>query len=220
VELDSRSRYLFRGQPLTEEPVSQVTARVSSGRFTFYAWGNFLLGRELAQDRLSETDFGASYELQWKRLAFRPELAAYLYHVPSDVEAPSTSEGSLSVAYSAGGVSVFTKQVVDLGSSRGAYYGEAGFTLARPLPGALDFASTVIVAWASARYNRTLFGLEQSALNQIALELSVTWAPSERVQLRPHLELGRTADFDLRRHTGRPLVTAFGIAVIFERSGK
>ncbi|MGH9321187.1 MAG: hypothetical protein ACRD21_29260 [Vicinamibacteria bacterium] len=219
-ELDTRSQYLFRGLPFTEGPVSQIAGWVATRGFTFFAWGNFLLERELRQQGFSETNFGASYERQWKNLTLRPGFVTYFYHAPSHLEAEPTSEGSLTAMYTIGAVDVFTQQVVDVGSARGAYYGEAGVSLDRSLGGALAIAGTLSCDFASARYNQAVFGLEHRGFNQVGLEISVTWAPSERVYFRPHFELARTLDSDLRRRLGRSAVAAFGLAIAFERSGK
>lgn len=220
VELDARSRYVFRAFPMTEGGVTQITAWLTSGGFSFYAFGNCLLEGELLPRGLSETDFGAAYEHRWKNLVLKPELASYIFHTPTELEAPPTLESALTAVYSAGAVDLFTKQVVDVGSLRGAYYGEAGLSHERWLGEPLALAATVSGGWASARYNQMLFGLDRPAMDHVTLEISLTWSPGESLYLRPHVEVSRLLDRELRRHMGTSTVAAFGLAVGFERTWK
>ena len=71
------------------------------------------------------------------------------------------------------------------------------------------------IGWASARFNEAYIGVPKCAFNLIGSEVSLTYAPSPRFYLRPHFELTRIADSQLRRHLDSPTIGNFGLAFGF-----
>jgi hypothetical protein len=216
VEVDVSSRYLFRGVPFSEEPVTQITASAVVSGVTFYAWGNVLLKREPRQNDFNELDLGVSYAYQRGKLTLEPAFDAYVFRVPAPETAPHTTEGSIQVSWALGPAAVFTRQSVDLTLNRGAYYAEAGFSLERALSPRMSLSGVFTFAWASERFNSGHIGVAVGGWNHAGVELALTYA-GERFYLRPHFELTSLARSAFRQHLAEPTVSRFGIGVGFFR---
>ena len=102
-----------------------------------------------------------------------------------------------------------------MGSYRGAYFGEAGLSYERTLDRKTSVRTAFITGWASAKFNEAYIGVPKRAFNLIGSEVSITYAPSPRFYLRPHFELTRIADSQLRRHLDSPTIANFGLAFGF-----
>ena len=217
LEVDASSRYVFRGVPFSQEPVSQITAWAVLSGFTFYAWGNVLLQRELHQNDFNELDFGASYTYHLGSLTLEPAFDVYVFRVPEPLKAPHTSEGSIKVSYPLGPVAAFTRQTFDLTVNRGAYYAEAGLSFEHAPTRQISFSSVLTFAWASARFNAAHIGVGEGGWNHVGIELSLTYAPDERFYVKPHFELTSLTPSAFRRQLEEPTVSRFGVAVGFFR---
>ncbi len=214
-ETDFNSRYVFRGIADSQGPVKQSTAWVTVSGFTFYAWGNFVLSREPQQGEFSELDFGVAYKREWKKLTVEPAFDYYIYRSPAPVKDPPTGEASLKLSYPIGPARVFTKQIFDVGSYRGAYFGEAGLAYEHKLDRKTTVATTFSLGWASAKFNEAYVGVPRRAFNLVGAEVSLTHAPNHRFYLRPHIEFTRITDGQLRSHLNSPTIGNFGLALGF-----
>jgi hypothetical protein len=74
-------------------------------------------------------------------------------------------------------------------------------------------SAAVSVGWASARFHETYLGVPERALNVATARASLTYAPSPRIYLRPHVELTHIGDQRLRAALGSPTITTFGLAL-------
>jgi hypothetical protein len=215
LESNVSARYVFRGVAYSPGPVSQYTAWLQVAGFTFYGWGNLLLQQDPRQQSLSEIDFGASYAFDIGRLTLEPGFDGYVYRLASPLSNPPTAETSLRIACRLGPASVFTKQVLDVGSLRGAYFGEAGVDIEQ----ALDRSRKAIVSgslsagWASDRFNQGYIGVAKGGLDYAELGLALTYSPGTRLYLKSHLTITRVIDPQLRLHVSSPDVANFGISV-------
>jgi hypothetical protein len=217
LEVDASSRYLFRGVPFSQEPVSQITAWAALRGVTFYAWANVLLEKEPHQNDFNELDFGASYAYDLGKLTLEPGFDAYVFRVPAPREAPHTIEGSIKVSYALGPVEAFTRQTFDLAVNRGAYYAEAGLSFEHAPTRQLSVASVLTFAWASAQFNAAHIGVGEGGWNHVGIQLSFTYSPDEHFYLRPHFELTSVGGSAFRLHLEDPRVSTFGLAVGFFR---
>ncbi len=215
VETDFNSRYVFRGLAYSQGTVNQSTAWVAVSGFTFYAWGNFVLNREPQHGEFSEIDIGVSYKREWKKLTVEPAFDYYFYRTPAPVKAPPTGEASLKISYPIGPTSIYAKQIFDIGSYRGAYFGEAGVAYEHKLNRKTTAQTTFGLGWASSKFNEAYVGVPKRAFNLIGAEFSVTYAPNSRFYLRPHFEFTRIADGQLRRYLNSPTIGNFGLALGF-----
>ncbi len=212
-ETDFNSRYVWRGIAQSEGPVKQTTAWVSISGFTFYAWGNMVLGREPHRGDFNQGEFSVSYIREWKKLVIEPAFVYYLSRPPENVDDPPTGEVSVKLSYPAGLIRVFTDQNFDLIRYRGAYFGEAGLSYEGRLNRKTTVASEFKLGWASAKFNETNIGVRKRAFNLIGAEVSLTYAPNRCFYLRPHFEWTRISDGQLRRHLTSPTIGNFGLAI-------
>jgi hypothetical protein len=213
LETDFSSRYVFRGIPYSQGPVTQSMAWTELSGLTVYGWGNLVLSPAPLQESLDEIDLGVSYARQVGRLLLEPALDVYLYRGPPPFSVPSTGEASLRLSHPVGPTRVFTKQVLDVGRYPGAYFGEAGLSAEHGLGRSVTVGAALSVGWASGRFNQAYFKVPKPALNLVAAEVALTWAPSDRVHLRPHLELTRIPDGELSSGLESPHTVSFGLAV-------
>lgn len=215
VETDFNARYVFRGLAYSPGPVKQTSVWVTVAGFTAYAWGNFVLHREPQRGEFNELDFGLSYQREWKRLRVEPALDFYRYRSLAPDQSPPTGEASVKLSVPVGPLRVFTKQIFDVGSYRGAYFGEAGVSHERTLNRKTTVAASLSGAWASAKFNAAYAGIPKRAFNLIGAEASLTYAPNHRFYLRPHFEFTRIADRQLRRRLNLLMIGNFGLAIGF-----
>lgn len=219
LETDFNSRYVFRGLTYSRGPVKQSTAWVTFSEITFYAWVNIMLDHEPQRRRFSEIDLGVSYAREWKKLTLEPAVDYYRYRFPPLMKYPPTGEASVKLSYSIGHARIFTKQIVDIGSYRGAYFGEAGLSHEQKLSRKTTFSAGVILGWASSKFNEAYVRVPKPAFNLIGGEVSFTYTPNSRFYLKPHFELTRVPDSRLRSHLNSPTIGKFGVAIGFNLSG-
>lgn len=214
-ESNVSARYVFRGVAYSPGPVSQYTGWVEVGGFTIYGWGNLLLEGDPRQQSISEVDFGASYALELGRLTLEPGFDGYVYRLANPLSSPPTAETSIRVTCALGPVDVFTKQILDVGSLRGAYFGEAGLDLEQALDRGRKavMSGSLTLGWASGRFNQGYIGVAEPGLDYAGLGLALTYSPSARFYLKSHIMFTRVLDGQLRLHVSSPDVANFGISV-------
>jgi hypothetical protein len=213
VESDFNARYVFRGLAYSRGSVGQSRAWLEASRLTLYGWTNLVLDPQPSQESLDEVDFGVSYAHPAKGLLLEPALDVFVYRGPPPFSLPSTAEASLRVSRPLGPARAYVKQTIDLRSYRGAYFGEAGLVSSHALGRDVTLAATLSVGWASARFNQAYLGVAKRAVNVAAAELALSYAPSERFQLRPHVALTRVPDRQLSGALAEPRIFNFGLAV-------
>jgi hypothetical protein len=215
IESNVSARYVFRGVAYSPGPVSQYTAWIEVAGFTFYGWGNLLLQQDPRQQSLSEIDFGASYVFDVGRLTLEPGFDGYVYRLASPLSSPPTAETSIRVSGAIGPVDVFTKQILDIGSLRGAYFGEAGLETERAVDRGRKavMSGSMTLGWASRRFNEAYIGIAKQGLDYVGLGIALTYSPNARFYLKSHLMLTRVVDPQLRLHVSSPDVANFGISV-------
>lgn len=216
LETDASSRYVFRGLVYSEGPVTQSTAWLSLGGLSLYAWSNVALPAPAGARRLDEVDLGASYSFGQGDLTVEPALDIYLYRPPEresgDGADPHTAELSVRVSYTIDGATLFTRQIVDAASYRGAYFGELGATYERALSPGWDVAASVRMGWASARFNREYLGVVKPAVGLIEARVSLTRMLGRHFYVKPHLEITTVPDGELRASIVHPTVRRVGLA--------
>ena len=219
-ETDVSTRYVFRGLAYSRGGVNQSRVWGRTSGFTLYGWGNVVLSSQPLQERLDEVDVGVSYAHQAKGLLLEPGIDVYLYRGQPPFDVPSTGEVSLKLSHPMGRAGLFTRQVVDVHRYRGAYFGEAGASCERGLGRRARLAASVSIGWASAGFNAAYFKVRKPALDLVAAELSLSYAASDRLELRPHLTLTRIVDGELARAVATPNQASFGLAVAFRAGAR
>jgi hypothetical protein len=197
VEIDAVSVYLFRGLVYSHGPVTQSKAWVSAGGLHLYAWSNVAVPPAAQARRLDEVDFGASYAFERGNLTVEPAFDCYLYRL-SDPEVEAT---------------VSTRQVLDAGSYRGAYFGELGASYDRAVSSRVEIGVSAWVGWASSRFNREYIGPEDATLGLVGAGVSVTRTFGRHLYLKPHAEITTVPVASLRAHLDRPTNVVVGLAI-------
>ncbi len=210
VESDTRSRYVFRGVPYSQGPVKQTITWLNIKNFDIYSLGTVVLGHEPKQGRFTEIDVGLSYTREWRRFRWTQGLDCYYYRGKNaPAPAPPTCEVSTRFRYSFGTLSLFTEQMVDTRSYRGAYYGEAGVFHEHALSRRTALHSSLRLGWSNAKFNRSYAGLPGTAFNLIGIDVSVTHTFDGHFYLKPHMELAAPP-----RHSSA--LVSFGLAIGYQ----
>jgi hypothetical protein len=175
AELTFASRYLWRGQLLTDDPVLQPAVDVGYGDFNLNVWANLDLtsfnGDEGEFNEVDLTlDWSRSFDVGPFDAAVSAGAIAYLF--------PNTAFGDTLEVFASVGAEVFGHPTVsaffDVGGIDGAYWsldvGES-FDL-----GALALEAEAGVGWGSRGYNAGYFGVAKSEANDLHLRLAAPWS--------------------------------------------
>lgn len=211
AEADFNYRYVWHGIAFSRGPVLQPSAYISKYDLTFTVWSNVNLNNEPQRGEVTETDLIFGYSRTWEGWKAEAGYYVYLNRPPHGASDPATSEIWTKVSHAAGPVSIFTTHTFDVHSYRGAYYGDAGVGFERKLRRA-TINSTVSAGWASAKFNETYVGPARSAFNFLGGDFSMTCPLTPHFSVRPHVEVSRIMDNELRRALTSPSVWSAGLA--------
>lgn len=209
-ESDLVSRYVFRGVASSGGPVVQSGLYASKRGYTLGLWGNLNATRRRSDRRgFNEFDVTFSKSIERGKTTVEPGLLLYLY--PRG-EGPNTGEVSLRLSRRLGKIVVFNNNYVDFKHLAGAYFGDVGVSREYTFNPKLSGEAKLSVGFASAKYNAAFIGPRKNALDVLALDLSMTYALSERFYLRPHLGVTRLLDSELRQSVDDSTLFTAGIA--------
>jgi hypothetical protein len=189
IEVDFNSKYVWHGLIFTDEMVIQPSAWISAHNFTFSIWNNQVPGGEDGFGTGDEVDLSVAYERAFGQ--FGSEFAFAHYSYPTQDNAPSTGELSARFSRVIGNVELSTEHSLDVIEYGGAYFGDVEATFKREIKEDLSYNFAVSLGWASAEFNNTYAGVNQSALNLLGGALSVYWDITDNLYLMPHLEIYR-----------------------------
>jgi len=129
---------------------------------------------------------------------------------------PHTGEVSVKLSYPVGRLTTFTSHTFDFVAYRGAYFGDVGLSYERKLGRSALLMSSVNLGWASSKFNEVYIGVPNRAFNLAGAELSLTYHPTEKIYLRPHVEFSHILDGRLRRGLRRQATapTIAGVSVL------
>ncbi len=167
---DFFGKYIWRGQNLTDEPVFQPGITIGYGGFSGGVWGNMdMTGENGESGEFTELDYFGGYSFEITEV-ITAEVGAINYHFPSVV--PDTTELYWSIGLDmtlSPSVTVYH----DIDSADGTYVNLGiGHTveLGSEMPG-LELGAGL--GWGSSSYNEFYWGVDDSALNDLALNASL-----------------------------------------------
>lgn len=199
VSADFATKYVWRGQLLTDAPVIQPSATLSGYGFSANVWGNVDITDENEKNdenlNLLETDYTLSY-------GFTPvegldlEGGLIWYTFPS---LDSTGEVYASVTLSAVPLSPSLTVYYDFDEVEGFYANLAvGHTMA--LTEKLDFSLGASLGWGDGDYHEFYFGQPaSSSLSDILLSACLDYALTERVSVSVYAAYSDFLDSDVEK---------------------
>jgi hypothetical protein len=198
VEIALSSGHADRGFIISDRPVLQPVAWVTTGLGEFSVWSNFTLAATTEGSRPQIWEMEVTRERRWKHLTIAPAVTMFFYHDLLSTDRDRSIQGWLYLSYHVGPFSLFTNHSVDLLTYRGAYYGEAGIESERHVSPSVELGALVGVGWASTAFNAGYAGVPKSALNRIRAEASLKAHVAPRFYLGPELSFSTLVDRAVR----------------------
>ncbi len=196
------SRYIWHGLAWSEGWVSQPTAWISHSGVTLTLFSNFDFNRSLTRDSYNELDIILSYEKTLGRLTLGQLINYYTY--PHQKTAPETGELSTKLSYRISSFTIYTIQTFDYAKFRGGYFGELGMSFSRGLAPRLELEPVVSLGWGSKKFNEAYVGPSVNALEVAQVVLTLTWRPTMKLYLKPHIEFYSVIDSLIRNAVHEP----------------
>jgi hypothetical protein len=198
VEVAFSSGHADRGFIISDRPVVQPVAWVTTGVGEFSVWSNFTLAATTEGSRPQIVEMEVTRGRRWKHLEIAPAVTMFFYHDLLSTDRDRSIQGWLYLSYDVGPFSLFTNHSVDLLTYRGAYYGEAGIESLRHVSRSVEVGGSVGVGWASTAFNADYAGVSKSALNRIRAEASLTAHVTPRFYLGPQVSFSTLVDRAVR----------------------
>jgi hypothetical protein len=198
VEVAFSSGHADRGFVISDRPVVQPVAWVTTRVGEFSVWSNFTLAATTEGSRPQIWEMEVTRERRWKHLKIAPAVTMFFYHDLLSTDRERSIQGWLYLSYDVGPFSLFTNHSLDVLTHRGAYYGEAGIESERHVSPSVKLGGSVGVGWASAAFNADYAGVPQSALNRIRAEASLTAHVTPRLYLGPQISFSTLVDRAVR----------------------
>ena len=207
VDIAVNSEYVWRGQVLNDEAVIQPSITVSTDYgLSFNTWGSFNTSDALGEKtdkEFTEMDLEVSYALPVE--AVNMEIGVGEYTFPHSEEMTEEggfafSEGTREVFFSIGVdkvVSPSVKVSYDFDEAEG-FYAVAGLDHNIGLiEDTLDLDLGLFAGFASSDYNAYYYGVDDDALNDGGVSLTLNYAVSEAFSLSANLQYVKLLDSDI-----------------------
>jgi hypothetical protein len=157
AEADLGSRYIWEGLAYSRGPVFQPSLWVAAKGFTFTVWASERLNNEPQRGQITEVTFSLGYSHTVKGWTIEPTYENWVNRGHGDDSGPNTGVVELRISHALGPVSLFTDQLLDVQSYKGAYLGDAGVTWQKKVHGiGLNWSASG--GWTSAKFNENYFG--------------------------------------------------------------
>jgi hypothetical protein len=171
ADFELYSSFVWRGQVLNPEPVLQPALSVSVAGLSFSVWGNLdLTDSNDLEGELNEIDLTLAYARELGRCELEAGFVEYLYPV---ADGGSTSDVYLAVGLPGLLLEPRLSLFHDVGPV-GGLYALLELAWSRQLATRSELELGLSAGWASARYNRAIFGHDGAALNDGNVFASLT----------------------------------------------
>ncbi len=195
VDLAVLSGYLWHGILINDEPVLQPALTLEVKGFAFGIWGNCDLTDAATDDApaFTEVDFSVSYSFTLAPFDFSLGYSQYTY--PNTFTEEVQDDGTLSrqypedtrLIYATAGLSdglVVPSLTVEYGfSHEETLYASLGLVYERELSGTLAVEVSGSLAWGSGGYHSANFDVDERALSDATLGVSLVWSPTDQFSL-------------------------------------
>lgn len=210
AEIAFSSGHADRGFVISDRPVVQPVTWVSGSVVSLSVWGSLTLRDTTDGSRPQILEVELTHEHAGRHISVEPAIRMYFYRDPLNIDSSRSIEGWLYLSYSVGPLRLFTNQSVDVGTYRGAYFGEAGLAFERRVS-KIKIGASSGIGWASSRFNDAYFGIDKSALNRLSVEAWLTAYVKPRLSIGPHFKFNTTLDRALRAGLAQPTYLFVGL---------
>ncbi len=199
IGVDVATKYVWRGQLLTDDPVVQPSITLSRGGLSLNVWGSIDATdiNEGSGDeyRIQEVDYTLSY-------GFTPTEgldieAGFISYTFPGTGLPTTEEvyGSASLS----NVPLTPTLVVyyDVDEVDG-FYVNLGIGHTFQLTEKLALGLGAGIAWADSDYNNAYFGVDDGGLGDVSVSAALDYAVNERLSISAHVGYTAFPDDDIR----------------------
>ncbi len=202
VGTDIVSKYIWRGQLLTDDPVLQPSVTLSYGNFAFNAWGSIDM-TDINEDgtstyNMQEVDYTLSY-------GFAPcegvdmEVGVIIYDFPGTAF-KTTEEVYASVSLSSLPLSPTLSVNYDYDEVDG-YYANLSVGHSFELTEKLGLSLGAGLGWGNSGYNDAYFGVDSGQVNDLALSASLDYAVNDNFAISGYLGYSELVDSDIEGAT-------------------
>jgi hypothetical protein len=192
AEMDFNDKYLWRGITYDDGFVLQPDVWISYRSFTFGIWGNVAAHGGRRSSKLNEVDLSLSYE--YALLNLEIENSFMFYNYPNQSDSPPTGEFYFGIGYPIGDLKLVTNFSLDVVEYAGAFFSETGIEFNESLTKELSLNSSLILGWASRKFNEIYAGILKAAMNTISANIDFTYYPIAFLYLKPHVQVNQTID--------------------------
>ena len=207
VDVSVYSKYVWRGQVYNDEAVIQPSITVSTDYgLSFNTWGNFnttdAVGEE-SDKEFNEMDLQVTYALPVEAVDMEIGIAEYTYpHTTWEPEegVVESYPGTREVFFSVGVDKVISPSITvyyDFDEAEG-FYAVAGLDHNIGLiEDTLDLDLGIFAGFASSDYNAYYFGVDDDALNDGGVSLTLNYAVSDALSLSANFQYVKLLDSDI-----------------------
>ena len=201
------SAYVWRGIVVTDKPVVQPNATISSHGFSLNTWANYNLTdaySKESENEFSEVDLTLSYSRAVGPVTLGASYAEYLYPHQTLIgadgtasAAPGTREVQASVSFTSVPLTPTLTLVRDI-DEIGGFYASLAFSQSFSLSDKVGLALGFSTGVGDADYNAGYFGTDKTKLNDGNISVGLPIALSSSVTLTPSVQYTWLWDSEIR----------------------
>jgi len=203
------NEYAWRGISYDEGLVIQPALTMSLDKWTFQLWGNIAAVEKDGFSKNHELDFLAQYTFEFGDLTLSPYLLYYTY---PDQEENAALELYLSAYYTLGDFTLGTTFSRDIKLGIPYLFGYHDIGYEKELNEKFTLNASAGFGWGTKNFNRYYVGMDKGSLNYVFADLSLNYALSENIVLKPFAEFYIIPDSEIKELTNSDIVN-FGLSV-------
>jgi hypothetical protein len=194
LDLSVLSSYVWRGQVLNDEGVLQPSLTVSEWGFTFNYWGNMNLTDEITGDahEFSEHDLSVEYGAKCPVTGADVAIGIVNYDFPNQAVAGESFDALVRNTHEVYAKAAFNEVLLapalavyyDINEADG-FYGSLGVSHSFELCSAASADIAFSAGMADSDYNLYYWGVDDSALNDGNVSLSLPWTINDTWTITP-----------------------------------
>lgn len=209
LDVSGLSAYVWRGQVLNDEAVLQPSLTVSKGGFTINWWANAALTDATTGDsgEFTEHDIGLSYAFTCPLTGAGVTLGLVNYDFPNQALTDTNGAVNALVADTTEAYVILAFGEVPLAPTLSVYYdfkevdglyGNLGVSHSFELNDKASLNASASVGFANSDYNSVYFGVDDDALNDANIGLSVPFTVTESLTITPGVQYTWLPESDIK----------------------